>query len=210
MSDSSTPPSPESTHNGPLHLQKYLGPCNDNLAETLKKSIQHPVTLIRTLHCQCAVSGLHRAIRPEPPPSNPVEARTREARRTQIESGRMQASQPAASPAAPADDRRIACRFFSVKLNDEESVVHATCRRCDRLILLYDRALYWGIKRPSGRQPPETFPYKCSCGGHMFEICLGFLYPPDTLDENDLDTISIAVRCAGCNEVAIIFDDEAT
>jgi len=194
--------------NGPLHLQKYLGPCNDNLADTLKQALGHPVTLIRTLHCQCAASGMHRAIRPETPPANPVEQRTREARRSQIESGRMKSARTSASEAS--DDRRLACRFFSVKVNDEESVVHAICRRCERLILLYDRALYWGIKRPSGRQPPETFPYKCSCGGHMFEICLGFLYPPDTIDENDLDTISIAVRCASCNEVAVIFDDEAT
>jgi len=41
-------------------------------------------------------------------------------------------------------------------------------------------------------------------------VVIGFNYPDEALDENDIDTITVAVRCASCNEVAIVFDDEAT
>jgi hypothetical protein len=195
-------------HTGPLHLQKYLGPCQDAFSDIVTKSIEHSVSLMRSLHCECMPSGVYRAIRHGE--TGPIERRTREARRSNIESARSKVPTGTGDKPAVEQDRRVACRFFSLKLNDEEGVVHSTCRRCERHVLLYDRALYWGIKRPSGRQPPETFPYKCSCGGHTFEVAMGFLYPPEALDENDLDTITIAVRCASCNEVAIVFDDEAT
>jgi hypothetical protein len=192
---------------GPLHLKKHLGPCNDALDGVVRSSVHHPISVVRSIHCTCIPSGLQRAVRPG---SNRADGDRRTEIRKRIESSRAGDSSPAGdSGLRPDPDRRVACRFFSINLNDEEGVVHATCRRCDALVILYDRALYWGVKRASGIAP-EVFPYKCSCGSHAFEIALGFEYPADFLDENDLNTITVVVRCATCNEIAVIFDDEAT
>jgi hypothetical protein len=59
--------------------------------------------------------------------------------------------------------------------------------------MIFDRALYWGTRRENGHTA-QTFPYRCSCGGHTFEIALGFEYLPEALDENDIETITAAVR----------------
>jgi hypothetical protein len=197
MSESSCP-------DGPLHLQRYLGPCNDALEGVVRSSVHHPVSIVKSVHCQCAPSGLHRAIRTDS--GRPIGDRRTEIRK-RLESTRNAEGQ--AGEKKPDSDRRVACRFFSMQLNDEEGVIHATCRRCDKRVILYDRALYWGVKRKSN-VPPEVYPYKCTCGSHAFEIAMGFEYPADILDENDLNTITVAVRCASCNEIAVVFDDEAT
>ncbi|MFH0938566.1 MAG: hypothetical protein V1899_04695 [Planctomycetota bacterium] len=186
---------------GPLHLQRYLAPCADVLVDVIRSSVHHPVNVIRSLHCQCLPNRVLKTV--EPSDVKPIDPRIVQARQKNIESARKMAISDA------DNDRRIACRFFSLRLNDEDGVVHSTCRRCDRLILLYDRALYWGIKKTSVTVTP-TFPYKCTCGGHAFEVALGIEYPDEAMDENDINTLTIAVRCASCNEIAIIFDDEAT
>jgi hypothetical protein len=193
---------------GPLHLQRHMTDCTDALADALRKSVEHPVSIVCSLRCECDPAVLQRASRSNS--SRRLDPRTIEARQRNIESSRiMRRPDGASSASSSADDRRAACRFFSLLLNDEEGVVHATCRRCERLILIYDRALYWGIKRTTGVSP-TTYPYKCTCGGHTFEIAVGFEYPDEPIDENDINIITVAVRCAMCGEVAMIFDDEAT
>jgi hypothetical protein len=193
---------------GPLHLQRSLTECTEALVNIIRQSVDHPVTLIRSLHCECMPSGIMRAVKP---PQTTIEQRTAPIRQKNIESSRRMKVEDGSTPDKPASgsERRLACRFFALQLNDEEGVVHSLCRRCNKLVLLYDRALYWGIKRQS-RETPETFPYKCSCGGHAFEVGVAFEYPDEALDENDLTTITIAVRCASCGEMAVVFDDEAT
>ncbi|HYG76891.1 MAG TPA: hypothetical protein VEK08_17940 [Planctomycetota bacterium] len=197
----------DKTHKGPLHLQPYLAPCTDSIAEIIRSAVGHSVSMVTSLRCRCAPSGVLQAVSD---PQSSISARTAEARRRNIESSRstIPAAEKAGSAAAP-DDRRLDCRFFSLRTNDEEAVFHSFCRRCDKRILLYDRVLYWGTKRQTGVTPP-TYPYKCCCGSHTFEIAIGLTYPEEALDENDLDLITLAVRCASCNEVAVIFDDEAT
>jgi len=211
----------DKVHLGPLHLQRHLTEGTDAIAKVLCSSVDHPVSLVRDVTCHCSSttaipperqSQVHRT--PPAHATGETEKRTSAVRRQSIESSRTQ--QPGSAVSAGAadakethQDARRACRFFSLQMNDEEGVVHAFCRRCNRRILVYDRTLYWGVKREGGSTPP-TYPYKCSCGGHTFEVTLGFTYLDDALDENDLDTISVAVRCASCNEVAVVFDDEAT
>lgn len=219
-----TPGSPAGEgHRGPLHLQRFLAPGSGPLVTAIHSSVQRRVDAVLGLQCRCSTTvevlpkeacGLH----PPPPHStNPhLEKRTSLIRRQNIESG----SVPAAGAQTPslADGTQSGgktgeglkpCCFFALQLNDEEGVIHAYCRRCNRKIIVYDRALYWGVKRRNGQTPP-TYPYQCSCGGHTLEIALGLEYPPEVFDENDLETITVAVRCAGCGEVAIIFSDEAT
>jgi hypothetical protein len=197
-------PGDPSSFVGPLHLQRYLMPTSDKIAEVIRSSVGHPVNLVSSLHCQCISTGVMRAINPA---ANPIDQRTAEARRKNIESSRARIDLRAED--REEDDRRRTCRFFSLRINDEEGIVHSFCRRCNRMVLVYDRALYWGIKRDK-KAAPETFPYKCSCGSHTFEVAVGFNYPDEALDENDIDTITVAVRCATCMEIAIVFDDEAT
>jgi hypothetical protein len=189
---------------GPLHLQRFLAPCTDKIDEVIRSSVGHPVTIVSSLICQCIATGFMRAVTP---PST-LDERTVEARRKNIESSRS--TIVLHGKAAESDDeRRRTCRFFSLRINDEQGIVHSFCRRCNRMVLVYDRALYWGIKRETV-VARETFPYKCSCGSHTFEVAVGLKYPEEALDENDLDMITVAVRCATCNEIAVIFDDEAT
>lgn len=166
---------------GPLHLQRYLTDCGDELTHIIRTSVTHPTSIVHAIHCECTPSVIIN----------------------------LAARQKEKEAARGNSDRRVACRFFNVKTNDEEGIVHLHCRRCHRMILAYDRALYWGVKRKPGSLT-ETYPHMCSCGSHTFEVAVGFAYPHEALDENDLDTITIAVRCASCSEVAIIFDDEAT
>src|SRR5208283_5896884 len=134
----------EINYEGPLHLQRYLSPCAGALEETVRSAIYHPVTLVRSLHCECAPNKLFSLV------------------------GRDSVKAPALQTILrqriiPPEDRRVACRSFSLRLNEEEGVVHSSCQRCNRLMLLYDRTLYWGLKR-STDAPPATYPYECSCG----------------------------------------------
>ena len=198
----------EKTHIGPLHLQRYLTACTDTIADIIKSSVGHPVSSVHSLQCQCMPSGLMKAVAP-PPSGSGSQNRTVEARRKNIESSRNAVQSADGSPPKPDSERRQICRFFSMATNDEDGVVHAFCKRCDKMILVYDRALYWGVKRVTNT-PPVTYPYKCCCGSHTFEVAVGLSYPDEALDENDVDMITIAVRCATCSEIAIVFDDEAT
>jgi hypothetical protein len=197
-------PGDPNSFSGPLHLQRFLMPSTDKIAEVIRSSVGHPVTLVSGLNCQCISTGIRPAINPA---ASALDQRTAEARRRNIESSRSKIDLRGGE--REEDDRRRACRFFSLRINDEEGIVHSFCRRCNRMVLVYDRALYWGIKRDN-KVTPETFPYKCSCGSHTFEVSVGLNYPDEALDENDIDTITVAVRCATCMEIAIVFDDEAT
>lgn len=209
----------EKTPAGPLHLQRFLTECTDVVATIIRSSVGHHVSSVHSLFCSCIkpVSGAHLGSNGVQAAMNPdgekasVAKRTEEVRRRNIESSRnsIPAYNPNAGTSTVPDDRRSACRFFSLKTNDEQGVVHAYCRRCERILLVYDRDLYWGVKRKTGMVPP-TYRHVCCCGSHMFEVAIGFNYPDEALDENDIDTITVAVRCASCNEVAIVFDDEAT
>jgi|GEM_PF-3688606 len=208
----------EKSPNGPLHLQRFLTECTDIVATIIRSSVEHHISSVHSLFCNCTKSVTERrvgsssvspAVHPNADPS--IAERTEKVRRRNIESSRanIPAYNPNATTSSVPDDRRSACRFFSLKTNDEQGVVHAYCRRCERIVLVYDRDLYWGVKRKTGMTPP-TYPHVCCCGSHMFEVVIGFNYPDEALDENDIDTITVAVRCASCNEVAIVFDDEAT
>ncbi|HEY3320136.1 MAG TPA: hypothetical protein VGP72_06710 [Planctomycetota bacterium] len=199
----------ETRFTGPIHLHRYLTECTDAIADIVRNSVDHPISSMSSLRCQCVESGVIRSARSEPGAKSSIEERTALVRKQNIESSRAKVVAPSSVPDASTEDRRLDCRFFSLKINDEQGVVHAFCRRCERRILVYDRDLYWGVKRQTGLTPP-TFPYKCSCGSHTFEVVLGWTYPEDALDENDLDMLTVAVRCATCNEIAIIFNDEAT
>ena len=197
----------DKTYSGPLHLQRYLSACTDSIADIIKSSVSHPVSIVHRLQCQCMPSGLMKAV--QPPSGSGPHHRTVDARRKNIESSRNEAQPGPGAPVKPDSERRQICRFFSMTTNDEDGIVHSFCRRCDKMILVYDRALYWGVKRPAN-VIPATYAYKCCCGSHTFEVAIGLAYPEEALDENDVDMITIAVRCATCSEIAIVFDDEAT
>jgi hypothetical protein len=144
------------------------------------------------------------------PSATPGDARIAEARQRQIESSRrMKQAQGQSGTSSAEEDRRATCRFFAIRINEETGIIDAYCRRCEQRLLVYDRDLYWGVKRQSGITP-QTYPYKCSCGGHAFEVAVGLDYPDEALDENDINTITVAVRCVSCGEDAVIYDDEAT
>jgi hypothetical protein len=203
MSDSSQP------HKGPLHLQRNLAVCTEELGEVLRSAVAHSVSQVHSLLCRCGKTQF--ISKTGMPTATPNDARVAEARHRHIESSRRmrQAQEESKAQEDKEQERRMTCRFFAIKLNEEAGVVHAFCRRCETKILVYDRDLYWGIKRQSG-SPPPTYPYKCSCGGHAFEVAVGLDYPDEALDENDINTITIAVRCVSCGEDAVIYDDEAT
>ena len=216
-------PQPGPGHQGPLHLQRNLTTCTEALEKVLRVAVAHSLTNIFGLYCRCGASGKYPLTRKTFEQGDTVAVRTAEVRKRLIDSSRRMKpvdtqagappnpSQEPEKPASlvPTPERRETCRFFDVRMNDEAAIIHAFCRRCEQRIVIYDRDLYWGVKRQTGITPP-TYPYRCSCGGHMFEVAVGFDYLDDALDENDINTISIAVRCVGCGEEAMIFDDEAT
>ncbi|MCX7804783.1 MAG: hypothetical protein N3A38_06280 [Planctomycetota bacterium] len=109
--------------------------------------------------------------------------------------------------------RGVACgcgegaRVFSIELNEEEGVAALTCRKCRRTIRLYERSLAWGLPRKEGEQP-KVFPYKCSCGGHAFQVAVGMEYPRDRVSDEDMLQFSIAAACLACDEISVAFDDE--
>jgi hypothetical protein len=205
MSESSN--EPVSSYQGPLHLQRFLQtPCPE-IEKAIRDAVSHSINSLRGLYCDCRTSAAMRAIPPteEEASKDPVMA---EARRRALEQSKAKIN---LRQGLSEDEGRAlpACKFFYIKLNDEAGIYHAICRRCQRVVNVYDRDLYWGTPRKSDK-PPMTFPYNCGCGGHAFEVGVGFSYPPEALDENDIDTLTVAVRCATCDETAVIFDDEAT
>ncbi len=109
--------------------------------------------------------------------------------------------------------RGVACEcdrdalVFSIELNEEEGIAELTCRKCRRTIHLYDRSVAWGLPRKEGGRP-KVFPYKCSCGGHAFQVAIGMEYPQDPVSEEDMLQFSIAAACLACDEISIAFDDE--
>jgi len=196
---------------GPLHLQRNLAVCTESLEKMVRATVAHRLTSVYSLYCRCGASGkfpLSRKSFEVPGSPNSIAARTAEARKQNIQTA-SEVPVPARTAPGSEDDRRGTCRFFAIKLNDEEAVIHAYCRRCENRVLIYDRVLYWGTKRAS-TVSPETFPYRCTCGSHAFEVAVGFDYCDDALDENDINIITVAVRCVTCATDAIIFDDEAT
>ncbi|MCW8132792.1 MAG: hypothetical protein KIS92_20770 [Planctomycetota bacterium] len=191
-------------HEGPLHLRKHLGPCSEALAKAMHGSVSHPVTLLRSIHCSCPASGRFDAAAPLGSRSSPelVTAPKLDPETAARISGRR-----AAVP--PDPERSGPCHIFHVELNDEDGVFKSFCRRCQKMFIVFDQALYWGMRRKTGFIP-RTYPYRCSCGGHAFELGLGFDYYEDALDENDIRTITVAVRCAACDEISVILDEEAS
>lgn len=199
--------SPQS-HSGPLHLQRFLQPAGSELEAAMRNAVSHPITLLRGLYCDCKTSSALRAI----PPTELEGSKDKvvdEARRRAMEQSKAKIDLRHGFNSANDPRAMPPCKFFFIKLNDETGVYHAICRRCQRVVNVYDRDLYWGTPRKS-ETPLVTFPYNCGCGGHAFEVAVGFCYPNEALDENDIDTLTIAVRCATCEETAVIFDDEAT
>jgi len=194
-------------HSGPLHLQRFLQPAGSEVEAAMRHAVSHPITLLRGLYCDCKTSAVLRPI-PTEELGTGNDKDIEEARRRAMEHSKSKIDLRQGLNANDARSRP-SCKFFFIKLNEEEGIYHAICRRCQRVVNVYDRDLYWGTPRKSDK-PPVTFPYNCSCGGHAFEVAVGFCYPNDALDENDIDTLTIAVRCATCEETAVIFDDEAT
>lgn len=191
-------------HQGPLHLRNYLDSCSEPLDRAIRQSVEHPVSLLRGLACGCRASAMLQAAGPRPSGRSSVEL--------------VSAKPKVAEDAGPGQsgsrqgvggEKRETCRLFSVEVNEEDGLVKAFCRRCQKLFIIYDQALYWGMRRKTG-VIPKTYPYRCSCGGHTYEIGVGFDYYEDAMDENDLRTITVAVRCSACEEISMILDDEAS
>ena len=199
----------------PLHLQGYLSECAAALAAALRGAVSHTVSHAHALSCSCRRSSMQRSLAEAERSDDPRTRKSASSRRQALERHQQERRSSASNPrllavsAAGAVEQRAACRLFSIELNDEEGVVRGFCRRCQKMFPVFDRALYWGVKRGSG-ETPKTYPYRCTCGGHTFELAVGFDYPEDALDENDIHTISLAVRCAACEEISVILDEEAT
>ncbi|MBE7466539.1 MAG: hypothetical protein HS116_23975 [Planctomycetes bacterium] len=203
---------------GPLHLQGYLTVVRGDLAEVVKKSVEHPVSVVRALHCpdkaNAALQYLEEAEKSDDPNRKRISSKRRaalkahHAERISPQSSERLTPPPRKRAELEADDDDAQARLFLVELNEEEGVVRAFSRKTGRMILLYDRQLYWGMPRNT-RVAPQTFPYRSSCGGHTFEVVVGFDYGEDALDENDMHFVTIALRCVASGEVAIILDEEA-
>jgi hypothetical protein len=197
---------------GPLHLQGFLVECPEELARTLLQSVTHPLNALFALRCSCKPDGLLRlldeaAAKADPRLKEAMAAKHRLlARHYQA---RQSAQGPAPLPRPRANVPLPPSKVFTVETNEEEGVVRSFCRRCRKMFVLFDRALYWGTPRAE-TQVPESWPYKCVCGGHSFEVALGFEYPEAAMDENDIHTLSLAVRCPACGETAMLLDEEAT
>ena len=102
----------------------------------------------------------------------------------------------------------VSARVFSIEINEEEGIAVLICRRCRKEILAYDRLLAWGIRRECNAGRPRVFPYKCTCGGHAFQVAVGMEYPCDPVGDDDMLQFSIAASCLACDEVSVAFDDE--
>ena len=201
----------------PLHLQSYLAECPAPLTKVLRSAVDHPVSHIYALNCNCKPSVVTRVLEEAKRSSDPQQRQSASERIAALQKHHQQrlsasgryAIPPGALPVPRTTQERGNCTLFAVEINDEAGVVRAFCRRCHRIFPVFDRALYWGVKRPT-EDVPETWPYKCACGGHMFEVGMGFDYTEDPIDENDIHTITVAVRCGACDQIAMILDEEAT
>jgi hypothetical protein len=210
MPQTPTPPTPP-LYDGPLHLQGALGSCSEPLLKAMLGSVGHPINTPRMLSCACRTSGVMRSVTADTTSSDPEKRARAERRVKQLEihiKERRHSASGRLGNAAEMTERRQNCRLFAVELNEEAGVVRAYCKRCQRMFPVFDRVLYWGLQREGGT--PESFPYRCTCGGHTFEVGVGFDYPRDAMDENDIHTITVAVRCAACEEISLLLDEEAT
>jgi hypothetical protein len=202
----------------PLHLQNYLADCPSRLADVIRNSVQHPVSHVYLLNCNCRPSVVTRVL--------DEAKKSGDAKRVKVASERLAALHkhhqqrlsssgfyavppPGAAPVPNKADPQGRCGLFAIETNEEEGVVRAICRRCRRIFPVFDRALYWGLKRKS-EKPPEAWPHRCSCGGHTFEVGIGFDYGDDAMDEMDIHTITAALRCGACDQISLILDEEAT
>lgn len=206
------------TFDGPLHLQEHLAPCGAELEKALRGAVSHSLSSVHSVRCACRQSGVLKALVEAQQSEDPLRRKSASDRITTLRN-RQPASLPPGSGRQPAQpgteshaghtERRLDCRLFAIELNEEAGVIHAFCRRCQKLFVIFDRALYWGVRRASAEQL-KVYPYRCTCGGHTFEAGVGFDYPDDAMDENDIHHIALAVRCAACEEISVILDEEAT
>lgn len=208
---------PKPVYIGPLHLKDFLLPCTSPLEAAIRASVSHSVSTVRSITCPCKECKLEQSIQHQARSADPQVRKTasdrleklRKHHRTRISSDsskRLKAIREAQPDQTPRTLKP--CRLFAVDINDEEGVIRGVCRRCHKLFLLFDRTLYWGMRRSSAN-PPETWPYRCVCGSHSFEIGVGFDYLEDPLDENDFHTITIAVKCCACELIEMLLDEEA-
>jgi len=196
-------------YRGPLHLQGFLGECAEDLDEVIVSSVEHPVSHCFGLNCSCKPSVVTRVLDEASRSDDPRARRLAQDHLARIEQHHMKRRTPSGfHPAVRSTSgRQLPCRLFAIETNEEAGVVRGFCRRCERLFVLFDMALYWGIKRDSD-EPPEVWPYGCVCGGHGFEVGLGFDYTDDAIDSNDFHTITVALKCAACGKIAVILDEE--
>ena len=203
-------------HSGPMHLQAHLGECNEDLEATIRSSVSHSVSTIRAICCTCAPGNLSRILDEGQCSGDPQQRRSASDRVEQLDRHRQKRIsrgsstrlQKAVSGRTKSNStRRQICSLFAVEINEEEGVVRGFCRRCQKMFVVFDRCLYWGLRRDHA-SPPESFPYRCLCGGHSFELGVGFDYSDDALDENDFHTVTVAVRCCACTVISMILDEE--
>lgn len=200
---------PAPKYPGPLHLQGHLSECAEKLGAAIRSSVSHPVTLVRALHCACKPEDIQRALEAEK--NDPKKNKSSSVFLSRAQMQRLKDAQQKSkdSDRLVDPDRRVQCRLFSLEVNDEDAVVVSFCKRCNKKFIVYDQALYWGTRRESG-SPRTTYPYRCGCGGHTFEVGVGFEYYDEALDENDIAFLTIGVRCAACDEISVVLDDEAS
>lgn len=213
---------------GPLHLQGFLQPLDRDLQRSMLSAVSHPISSLSKLYCPCRQSSVLKAISEKELSNDPA---LRESARQQKEalekhrdlrmknkSSKRTAINPVTCGIRPDTNlyettrtdtsQSTGCFLFSLEVNEEEGIVRAFCRRCMSLYPLFDRALYFGMPRPIN-SVPQTFPLRSMCGGHTFEVGLGFDYPEDALDENDLRYVTIAAKCLASGEIMIVTDEEA-
>lgn len=207
----------EKDYIGPLHLKDYLVDCSEELAEAIRNSVSHTVSTIRSISCPCKSDSLRQTIDEQARSEDPDKRKTASDRLEKLKKHhkeRMSSGSSARLLAIREGDTAIIrksmlpCRMFAVETNEEEGIVRGFCRRCQKLFPIFDRALYWGVRR-SSPNPPESWPYRCVCGGHSFEVGIGFDYDEDPMDENDFHTVTIGIRCCACDSIHMIMDDEA-
>lgn len=76
------------------------------------------------------------------------------------------------------------------------------------LITLYDPS-----KHPANMAYGENLnydpaQYSCECGGNQFKIAVGYEYPDDCENRDDISWFALAGKCAKCGKPQIIFEDE--
>ncbi len=203
------------SHSGPLHLKSYLDDCTRHLKAAIRDSVSHPVSFIRSIACTCTPGQLAKLLEEEHQSLDPAKQQAAHERREKLANHRNKRISRGSSTRLitlskearrPSENKR-ACHIFAVEVNEEEGVVRGFCRRCQKMFVVFDRHLFWGLRRDH-HQPPESFPYRCLCGGHSFEIGVGFDYADECLDENDFQTVTIAVRCCACESISMVLDEE--